>query len=380
MGDGTISATRVVPTVVPTPVGVTFAQVATGSSHSCGLTVAGSAYCWGRNISGQLGDGTTTNRPTPALVTGPAGVTFTQIATGNQHSCAVTASGAAYCWGFNLLGQVGDGSTTQRLSPTLVAAPVGVRFTQITTGNNFSCAVTSAGAAYCWGENNGGRLGLGTGQGSRQTPSLVAAPAGVTFTQVASGFNHSCAVTATGAAYCWGDNSFGKLGDGTTSTRTSPALVTAPAGVTFTQVVTGGFHSCGVTAAGATYCWGNNQFGRLGDGTSTTRLTPAMVVAPAGVAFAQIASGEGYTCGATAAAALYCWGFNESGQLGDGTTTARLSPALVSAPAGVSFEQIATGGSHSCSVTSAGDTYCWGLNSSGQLGLNPYVITQFLLP
>jgi len=308
------------PSAHPTP---PFAAVSAGGLHTCGLTAAGVAYCWGYNGFGQLGDGTTTDRSTPVLVAAPAGVSFAAVSAGLRHTCGLTAAGVAYCWGYNGFGQLGDGTTTDRSTPVRVAG--GVSFATVSAGEGHTCGVTAAGAAYCWGDNFFGELGDGTTT-SRSSPVLVAAPAGVSFATVSAGSGHTCGVTAAGAAYCWGWNASGQLGDGTTTSRPSPVLVAAPAGVSFAAVSGGAevFHTCGVTAAGAAYCWGDNFFGQLGDGTTTNRSSPVLVVG--GVSFAAVSAGWRHTCGVTAAGAAYCWGDNTSGQLGDGTTTQRLTP------------------------------------------------------
>src|SRR2546427_648592 len=211
--------------------------------------------------------------------------------------------------------------------------------------------------------------GLSAGTAA-QGPTPRTAPARLGFAAVRAGFAHTCGLTAAGAAYCWGDNTSGQLGDGTTTSQSSPVLVAAPAGVSFAAVSGGVAHTCGVTAAGIAYCWGRNLEGQLGDGTTTTnRLTPVLVQAPAAVSFAAVGAGDFHTCGVTATGAAYCWGANGSGQLGDGTnTTNRLAPVLVKAPAGVSFAAVTAGAVHTCGVTAAGTGYCWGRNAEGQLG------------
>lgn len=331
LGDGTTTR-RLSPVAVAAPIGVTFVQVVAGAS-TCGLTAEGSAYCWGSNFGGQLGDGTTTRRLTPVRVQAPAGVTFSQLAAGDFHTCGVSVSGGAYCWGFNNDGRLGDGTTTQRLSPVQVAAPRGVTFNAVATGFQFSCALATGGTAYCWGVNLENWLGTGC-PFSCYSPLPVSLPVGVNFTQLSTGGSHACGLTAGGALYCWGSNSSGQLGDGTTTARGTPAQVSTPVGVTFARLARsvgslGADHSCAITTTGTLYCWGANGDGQLGDGTTIRRLTAVQVLAPAGVTFAQATTGRWHTCAVTPAGAVYCWGANFSGQLGDGTLTRRLTPLLV---------------------------------------------------
>lgn len=330
-------------------------RIAAGGDHSCALNPLGEVSCFGHNANGQLGDGTTLQRSTAVRVAAPAGVTFAQVAAGGSHSCAVTSGGEAYCWGGNTAGQLGDGTTTQRQSPVRVITPAGVTFAQLAAATVQTCGVTTAGAVYCWGLN-------------RLTPILVPAPVGVIFTQVATYGEHACGVSTAGSAYCWGDNSQGQLGDGTSSERVAPVLVTAPTGVTFTQVATGAVHSCGLTTAGAVYCWGNNQAGQLGADLFVRSFTPVLVNAPAGVTFTQLSAGGGHSCAVTAAWEAYCWGGNPSGQLGDGTTTTRFAPFRVTPVTGATFTQLDAGRGHTCAATIAETVFCWGFNRSGQLG------------
>src|SRR5207245_1109747 len=193
-------------------------------------------------------------------------LTFTAVTAGDAHTCGVTAAGAAYCWGYNSSGQLGDGSTTNRLTLVLVKAPAGVSFDTVTAGRLRTCGVTAAGRADCWGGNGSGQLGDGS-MTDRSSPVLVAP--GVSFAAVTAGRLHTCGVTPAGTAYCWGSNSVGQLGDRTTTDRSSPVLVQPPTGVSFAAVTAGAAHSCGVTAAGAAYCWGGNGGGQPGDGDGT---------------------------------------------------------------------------------------------------------------
>src|SRR3989454_744696 len=244
-------------------------------------------------------------------------------------------------------------------SPTQPAAPR--PFTTVSAGGSHTCRVSADGAAYCWGSNGNAQLGNGD-TAPRSSPVPVPVAGGVSFAAVSAGYFHVCGVTAAGAAYCWGSGYEGQLGNGTRWGRLSPTLVVG--GVRFAAVSAGMRHTCGVTAAGAAYCWGENDVGQLGDGTRSGRLSPALVAG--GVRFAAVSAGRGHTCGVTAAGAAYCWGENDVGQLGDGTTTNRSSPVPVAGA--LSFTAMSAGSGHTCGVTATGAAYCWGANLDGRLG------------
>ncbi len=321
--------------------GKSVTAIAAGQYHTCALA-SGEVYCWGANSSGQLGDGTTTNRPTPVAVDMSgvlAGKTVSNIAVGNQHTCAI-ADGRAYCWGINSYGGLGDGTTTGRTTPVAVSTAgvlAGKTVTAIDGSTTHTCAIAS-GEAYCWGQNTTpGRLGDGTGVDSSVPVAVSTAGvlAGKTVTAISAGNNHTC-VVASGQAFCWGNNSSGRLGDGTTTSRTTPVAVSTAgvlAGKTVTAITSGGNHTCAI-ADGRAYCWGGNFPGQLGDGTSTDRTTPVAVNAAGVLAektITAIRTGDGnYSC-ALAAGEMYCWGQNSNGQLGDGTTTNRNTPVAIAA-------------------------------------------------
>ena len=289
------------------------ASVGAGNIHSCGLTVTGNAYCWGFNDFGQLGDGSTTGSLTPVLVSG--GIRFSSISTRGGHTCGVTSVGDAYCWGENFRGQLGDGTTISRLAPVLVSG--GLSFASVSADWSNTCGVTTAGDAYCWGDNFYGQLGDETTI-NRLTPVPVAG--GLTFASLSTGAQ-TCGVTAAGDAYCWGRN-HDRLGDGTTNHTLAPLPVAG--GHSFASLSTASWQTCGLTAAGDAYCWGENSFGQLGDGTRTNRHTPVPVAG--GLSFASVSTTGWHTCAVTTAGVAYCWGFNGDGQLGDGSTTNRLTP------------------------------------------------------
>ena len=274
LGDGT-TARR----LTPTPVlqgGVSFVELAAGQRNACGRTSAGQAYCWGSLV----GDSTTTRRLTPTPVL-QGGVSFVKLTVGGGHTCALTSAGEMYCWGSGISGALGDGTTTDRLTPTPVLQG-GVSFVEFTagggiTGAGHTCGLTSAGQAYCWGDGIFGALGDGTTT-TRLTPTPIL-QGGVSFVELSAGDSHTCGRTSTGQAYCWGRGGFGALGDGTTTDRLTPTPVLQD-GVSFVELSAGWAHTCGRTGAGQAYCWGDNRFYQLGDGTQVSRLVPTPVKSP----------------------------------------------------------------------------------------------------
>jgi alpha-tubulin suppressor-like RCC1 family protein len=388
-GNATITATSegktgsaVITVALPT---TSFAAVSAGLIHTCALTIGGAAYCWGLSQTGELGDGTKTESPrlTPVAVEG--GVSFAQISV-DGNSCAVTAAGAAHCWGRNLEGVLGVGTNTGPETCTLgngfpvpcSSTPVpitgGLSFASVSVGGAHSCGITAAGAAYCWGLSGGGQLGIGTRTGPETCPrsdipdvipcSTTPVPVigGLSFASLSAGLSHTCGVTTDGVAYCWGSG--GTIGDGTIDQLPKSSPVRVAGGLSFASVSAGTYHTCGVTTAGAAYCWGSNQLGGLGDGTEEFRQAPTLVAG--GLSFALISAGEHYSCGVTTTGAAYCWGHGEIGQLGSGDINQQLTPVPVSG--GLNFASVSAASVHTCGVTTVGRVYCWGGNDIGQLG------------
>jgi len=316
------------PTPVEAPSGIAFQSLSVSKVEdvTCGIATTGAAYCWGENDHGQLGDGTTTSHPAPTLVAG--GLTFKSIAVGDAHVCGVTTGASLYCWGFSANGAFGDGSVGQHLTPT-PGAP-GLSFQTVVAGSDFSCGLTTAGSAYCWGLGNNGQLGDGNGRTSR---SPVAVTGDQTFASIVGDGQGACGLSVAGKAYCWGSDFFGTIGDGSSATTDGVirrVIPTAVAGdLSFATLAAGYLTVCGITAVGSGYCWGSND-GAIGDGSLDQRSSPVAVAG--GLSFRSISTGTGYSCGITTAGALYCWGDNSGGGLGDGTTLSRSAPIPIALP------------------------------------------------
>ncbi|HWB39932.1 MAG TPA: hypothetical protein VG500_01670 [Gemmatimonadales bacterium] len=318
LGDGSPYSQRLAPTAVAG--GHEFREVSAGVDHTCGVTTDRRAWCWGGNSTGQLGDGSTSDRSVPTLVAG--GHRFRSVAAGSFHSCGVTyPDNLVYCWGDNAFGKLGEGTTTERHVPT--ATLLGLRFHRVSAGWDHNCGVTTDDLAYCWGRNREGQVGDGSSINRRQRPVPVAG--GRAFRQVDAGLDYTCGVTTDGQAFCWGDGTWGQLGAGGTGSSRAPQAVAG--GLHFDRISAGSFHVCAETRENRAYCWGHNVFGSVGDGTDTQRARPVEVAG--GRAFGQVSAGSFFTCGVATSDRAFCWGDNSNGQLGDGTRETRSVPAPV---------------------------------------------------
>jgi alpha-tubulin suppressor-like RCC1 family protein len=307
-------------------------QVDAGDSHTCGVSkglftfgppLIGLAYCWGRNVEGQLGDNTNTNRSTAVQIAG--GMGFLTVSAGGNHTCGVNGGNLVYCWGSGAFGQLGNGSLANRKLLTQIS---GSRlYTSVSAGFRHTCGLTD-GFVYCWGINNRFQLGDGT-QVQRNVP--VPLPGSHRWTAVSAGGEHTCAIAVgepaanipAGAMYCWGRNSAGQLGNNTLADQPFARLVSG--GLTWQSVAAGDNNTCGITTGSVLYCWGGNSSGQVGDGTTTLRAVPKLV--SGGINPAFVTAGNAFTL-AVKSTAAYSWGSNVQGQLGTGGTTGSTTPVL----------------------------------------------------
>lgn len=291
--------------------------LAAGVSHGCGLEEDGTAWCWGANESGQLGNGSTEDpRSAVKVVTETP---FSLVAAGLSHTCALDGGGGVSCWGRNLNGQLGDGSRTDHGQPSPVSGENS--FQSLAAGWNHTCALTDTGQAFCWGLNGDGQVGDGT-RVDRLVPTRVP---GV-FNALAAGAQHTCGISGN-SVLCWGENSFGQLGDGEIQAAQADPVRVRGLPSPPTALVAGAVHTCALLTGGAAFCWGQNLHGQLGNGSTENSALPVPVTG--GLRFVTLYAGGGVTCGFLGDGSEYCWGMNQGGQLGDGTRTNQSSPVRV---------------------------------------------------
>ena len=335
-------------------------RVVAGGAHSCLYRIGGLVYCWGDDAFGQLGDGSAGEpRAIPEIIHG--GFAALELAAGDVHTCARTTASTASCWGDNSYGQSGIEATSTD-TPTPVQGGLQMLET-LAAGARHTCGIFTSLGLYCWGDHSSGQLGIGSMGGSSSVPVPVAGQA--SFTAVSAGGAHTCGLTADGAAYCWGDNAHGQLGDGNFGVDSDTA-VAVTGGLTFSKIAAGLEHTCALAAGVETqvYCWGRNDVGQLG--STVVAVDPA---APIPVSLSTVvtglSAGRHHTCVSTWTSD-FCWGDNSHGQLGAGTVGGW--SVLPTGGGGMfSIDSVAAGGTHTCGVNRLG-VVCWGDNSTGQVG------------
>lgn len=358
---------------VPNPLPeVTFTSVSAGFEHSIAIGDDGNTYAWGANDRGQVGTGGLHSYyDSPMRVHTPEGVTFTKVEAGYNFSLALGSDGVVYGWGDNGSGQLGNGSSGISRSPVAAVMPEGVTFTNISAGKSLAAALGSDGNAYGWGLNTVGQVGDGTTTG-RNTPTRIQTPSGVSYVDIEANGGFATAVGSDGNVYSWGGNVFGVFGNGTNGTTSvTPVRARVPAGVTLTSVSTTHQHVLATAIDGSVYAWGNNAQGQLGNGTYTTSYTPVKVLLPwylEDVKFAEVFAGEKHSAARTTDGGVMSWGTNAEGQYGDGTVINGLRPMPATIPAEVSIEGFSGGGNHALALGSDHKLYAWGMNNRGQVG------------
>ena len=364
--------------------------VGSGQASSCALS--GVAYCWGRNNHGQLGNGLTTNSSIPVAVSG--GRQLSKLSVGWEHVCGIElGSNLLYCWGRNDNGDLGDGTAVDRTTPVEVSWPSGVgeAVVEVAAGGGHTCAITASGATYCWGYGGYGVLGNGTTNGSAMPVRVLGDPG---FVSLSAGISHTCGLTPTGEAYCWGFGFEGEIGTNGSLGNGVGYYVDHPLPVLtterFTRLDLGGNYTCGVRAVGDVTCWGENRFGQVGAAATATcdgpvACNPVPVSAAPWYEFRSLSLGRArewsvngfgssvHTCGVDDQARGFCWGSNDAGQLGTGSAgppgSFSRTPGQVFLPTAVPrIQAFAVGYRHTCLLSETNQIWCVGANEFGQLG------------
>jgi alpha-tubulin suppressor-like RCC1 family protein len=378
LNTATVSAVGKLPSDVRATA-VAFKYVTAGWRYACGLLTTGKAYCWGENGLGQLGDGTFTDRSVAVAVAGNLVFDSLEAAGNGNFTCGITPQRTTHCWGSNGHGQLGIGTNTGSGGtggtgiPTPVTVTGGHQFRNIRLGGDHACATTDAGAGYCWGRNAFAELGNGSLSGDVFQPGQVSS--GLLWNHIATGDQHSCGASTSGPAYCWGSNGSTRLGAGTSASSSAvPLQVTG--GLAFTQLSAGTISGCGLVAAGSAYCWGGGTSGQIGNGAFASRPAPTLV--SGGHTFLSLSAKGNAHCAVRADRAVLCWGENTAGQAGIGITGDIAVPTPVAGT--FTAAMVATGLDSGCLLTVGGAIYCWGPNANGQVGNGTQVQQPFPVP
>lgn len=364
LGDGT-GSNKTSPTRINTD--TNWVTVGGGSNYTCGAKNDGTLWCWGYRGYGH--DGTPDIiRNIPTQVGAATNWAIFDGSSGLPHTCGVQNDGTLWCWGYNYYGQLGIGSTTDQFIPTQVGSDTS--WSLVTAGTHHTCGIRNDGTLWCWGYNDYGQLGIGPPDLDNDPIQYVqynypfqVTSAGNSWTFVTAGFSHNCGIQTNGTLWCWGNNSYGQMGDGTTLTKWDPVQIGTD---TDWISVDGGdsAHTCGIKTNGTLWCWGNNSCGQVGDGTTTNKTIPTQV--GSNTNWVSVFVGEQHTCGLKTDGTLWCWGRNSSGQLGDGTTINTNTPIQIGT--GIDWTAGFGGGYHTCGLRTDGTLWCWGNNASGQIG------------
>ncbi len=365
-GDNATSATQSTPVavVVTGSVPDTWTSVAAGAAHTCGIGTDNTAWCWGAGGSGRRGDNTTSASSVPLAVDVTATIpdTWLSISAGDSHTCGIGTDATLWCWGSGGNGRRGDSSTASSNIPDAVTVTGSIPDTwkQVSAGGSHTCGIGANDTAWCWGLGDSGQRGDGTQTQNRTSP--IAVSGGGTWKYIAaSNNNHTCGIRNDDTTECWGINSNGALGEGTTSYRYSPTTISD--GGTWSRLSGGAEFTCGIKLDGSLTCWGEPSYGQLGRGSA---FFTARHVA-GGQKWKKVVAGYKHLCAIRSDDTMWCWGPNGYGELGDGTTTPSSNPVQVSG--GGTWKDVDTAGQHTCGIKSDDTLWCWGSNSSYELGI-----------
>ena len=343
--------------------------LSSGGDHTCAILDNGAVSCWGDGAYGRLGNGATSDKSTPTLTSSlGTGRTAVSLSSGYSHTCAILDNGAVSCWGRGSDGQLGNGGTSDKTTPTLTSN-LGRTAVALSSGGFHTCAILDNGAVSCWGEGSDGQLGNGA-TSDKTTPTLTSSlGTGRTAVALSSGDYHTCAILDNGSVSCWGADYSGQLGNGAMSSKSTPTLTSSlGTGRTAVALSSGKYHTCAILDNGAVSCWGNGNYGKLGNGGTSTKTTPTLT-SNLGRTAVALSSGGFHTCAILDNGDVSCWGLGGDGQLGNGATSDKTTPTLTSSlGTGRTAVALSSGYSHTCAILDNGAVSCWGDGAYGQLG------------
>ncbi|HRU45471.1 MAG TPA: chromosome condensation regulator RCC1, partial [Spirochaetota bacterium] len=355
LGDGTIENK-----LSPVRIGVStdWASVSCGRDHTIALKLDGTLWTWGNNGFGQLGDGTTgSNKSSPVQI--GSSTDWASVSCGISHTVAIKSNGSLWAWGYNNSGRLGDGTTANKSSPIQIG--VSTDWASVSCGGGHTVAIKSNGSLWAWGNNELGQLGDGT-TGNKSYPIRIGVS--TDWASVSCGGSHTVAIKSNGSLWAWGRNNSGQLGDGTTENRSSPVQI-GGGSTDWASVSCGGSHTVAIKSNGTLWAWGYNYYGQLGDGTTANKSSPVQI-GGGSTDWASVSCGNDHTVAIKSNKTLWAWGYNGSGQLGDGTTGNKSSPVQIGSS--TDWASVSCGGSHTVALKSNKTLWAWGNNGSGQLG------------
>ena len=342
--------------------------ISVGWEHTCAVLQDGDLKCWGGNAGGQLGDGTRIDKRLPLAVNLSTNLSTIAVAAASYHTCAIIADGSVRCWGTNSDGQVGDGTATDRLSPTLISLPTGKKAVAISAGEMHTCAILDDGSLVCWGDNDFGQIGDNTTT-DRNAPTRVHLPSNRSVDELSTGAYHSCVLLNDSSMHCWGKNEYSQVGS-PGQYILQPSVVQFWINQTVLDIAAGGGHTCALLNDSTVRCWGWNSDGQIGDDSDNDRTTPREAHLPDGITPVSVVAGYEHTCAILGDGSLRCWGRGNEGQIGDGSTRDREEPRTVYLPRHRTAAAVVAGKTHTCAILDDGVMRCWGSGLFGQLGLN----------